>query len=200
MSGDYKYEKSSASEMQRRVADLYVDKFSLDEASAMSMASSLWCGIYLNYGMFFDRKRDIAALEKFERSLRAALTAIEDEMSERASDVLIGLSYGHGLGSFLENANSLCADARNAREFVNTSELTRDKVSRMNEPAIKLVDYSRGIWKAQTGSPAPRKYPNPASRFGKFLSDLFEKLEIEGNPQSAFRAWAKHIGDHEVDT
>lgn len=203
MSDDYADDKPSrAVEIQQSLAKLFVDKLSVHETSAISVASRIWCAIYLNHGMFFDRKRDIAALEKFERSIRAALTAVEDEMSEQAANALICQSCGNGngLGSFLENASSLCADAKQTQKVINASERTKDKVSRMNEPAIKLVDYSRNIWEAATGAPAPKKSLNPASRFGDFLADLFETLEVEGNPQSAFRAWAKHVGDRDVDT
>ena len=187
-------------EIQRSVAKLFIDDLGIHEEDAIRLASRLWCSIHLNHGMFFDRKKDIAALEKFERAIRSALSAIEDEMSKQTVDALIALSSQNGLGSLLENGSSLCNAAKQTRNQISTSERTRDRVAGMNETAINLVSFSRAIWEEETCVPAPRKALNPASRFGIFLADLFDKLEVKGNPQSAFRAWAKHVGDHEVDT
>ena len=46
------------------------------------------------------------------------------------------------------------------------------------------------VWAESLGR-APSKALNPASKFARFLRDGFRYLEVEGNPESAFRRWAE---------
>lgn len=79
---------------------------------------------------------------------------------------------------------------KSAKRHVEQSPHARIGTQRINLKGIQLVDCARDLWCLATGKSAPSRSLNPASRFGKFLTDLFEVFEIEGDPRAAFRAWA----------
>ena len=76
------------------------------------------------------------------------------------------------------------------KKHIRSSPQSKIGVNRMNLTGIQLVENARSVWRLSTGSDAPEKSLNPASPFGKFLYELFEAYQIEGDPRSAFRAWS----------
>jgi hypothetical protein len=79
---------------------------------------------------------------------------------------------------------------RSARRHIEQSPRAKIGTRRINLEGVQLVDCARLVWCEASGKDAPSKSLNPASKFGMFLCDLFEVLEVEGDPRSAFRAWA----------
>ncbi len=77
---------------------------------------------------------------------------------------------------------------------VEQSSLTVRSRRRVNVEGVNIVDRARLLWERKLGSPAPARGLNVATAFGKYLFDLFEACECEGDPRSAFHAWSRHIG------
>lgn len=92
----------------------------------------------------------------------------------------------------LEDNASVIKDAvRLTKRHIESSLQSRKGTKRINLEGVQLVGSARDVWKLSTGRDAPLKALNPASSFGRFLYDLFDAFEVEGDARAAFRAWAK---------
>lgn len=94
----------------------------------------------------------------------------------------------HGLR---DHAETILLGVNSTKREIRTSDRSRKALSRMNLRGIQLVDAARDIWEAETGKNAPEKALNPATAFGKYLSELFDAFEVGGDPKAAFRAWVQ---------
>lgn len=94
------------------------------------------------------------------------------------------------LQALQKNAPIIREAIRSTKRHIRQSTDARIGTKRINFKGIQLVESARLVWLEQSGKPAPINSLNLASKFGMFLCDLFEALEVEGDPRSAFRAWA----------
>lgn len=184
-------------EIKQRVAEVFIEHLGAktalgtSERYASELASKLWKSLYIETGLYFDRKRDIAALEKIERASQTVTSAL-DEMSQRSEDALTEACELDVLLDYLASARAVNAAAKRTKKTVEMSSHSRNRASTINEDAIKVVSFARRTWR-WVGESYPPKSLNPASPFGRFLADLLQAIEVDANPQAAFRAWKRHI-------
>jgi len=160
---------------------------------ADELASKLWVSVYLDPGLYFDIKHDVATLEKIERATRAVSSAL-DEMTVLAEDALTEACEHQVLLDYLSSARALCAAATKTKRGIENSPQSRERVSLINMEAIKVVAFARRAWRWVGETVPPDRSLNPASPFGKFLADLMVAIEVNANAQAAYRAWTLHLG------
>ncbi|MFC5737727.1 hypothetical protein [Sinirhodobacter huangdaonensis] len=102
----------------------------------------------------------------------------------------VGRKAADSLQALEDNFLTIRGAIRSTKRHIEKSPSARIGTGRINFSGIQLVKSAREVWRFATGNDAPNKALNPASRFGKFLCDLFEAFEIGGDPRAAFRAWA----------
>lgn len=96
-----------------------------------------------------------------------------------------------------EEAPALRASIRATRREIESSEMTRKSLSRMNLEGLQMVKGACFVWEIATEQDPPASDVNMASPFGRFLAGLFDVCEIRGDPRSAFRTWARVVrGPH----
>lgn len=103
----------------------------------------------------------------------------------------VGLKVTGALRALQDEFQNIRRAIHDTKRDIESSSRSKIGVSRINIRGVQLVYSAREVWRLSTGEEAPRKSLNPTSRFGKFLSDLFEAFEIDGDPRSAFRAWSR---------
>ena len=147
--------------------------------SAMTQAARDTLGFRMIWGPLSD--------ELIARSGQKSETFSEEFHSypERVGKKAIG-----ALQALEDNIQPIRDAIQSTKRHIEKSSRARKGTGRINFKGIQLVNSARDVWRLSTGNEAPSKALNPASRFGKFLCDLFEAFEIEGDPRAAFRAWA----------
>lgn len=163
------------------------------ERYASELASKLWRFLYVDPGFYFDKKHDVNALEKIERATRMVSAAL-DEMTVLSEVALTEACELDVLLNYLSSARALNVAATDTKRAIEKSPQSRNRVSTINENAIKVVDFARRAWRWVGDSHPPSRALNPASSFGNFLADLLDAIEVDANPQAAFRAWKAHFG------
>lgn len=147
--------------------------------SAMTQAASDTLGFRMIWGPFSDEliARSGQKIETFSEEIRS----YPERFGQKASGALQTLE---------DNIQPIRDAIQSTKRHIEKSSRARKGTGRINFKGIQLVNSARDVWRLSTGNEAPSKALNPASRFGKFLCDLFEAFEIEGDPRAAFRAWA----------
>lgn len=147
--------------------------------SAMTQAARDTLGFRMIWGPFSDELIARSG-QKFE-TFSEEFQSYPERVGQKASVALQALD---------ENIQPIRDAIQSTKRHIEKSSRTRKGTGRINFKGIQLVNSARDVWRLSTGNEAPSKALNPASRFGKFLCDLFEAFEIEGDPRAAFRAWA----------
>lgn len=101
-----------------------------------------------------------------------------------------GRNAAAALQALEDNIAAIRDAIKSTKRQIENSSRSRIGTGRINFKGIQLVNSARDVWRLSTGKDAPNKALNPASKFGKFLSDLFDAYEIGGDPRAAFRAWS----------
>lgn len=101
----------------------------------------------------------------------------------------VGQKVALSLGELEEHATAIRAAIQASKREIKLSGRARIGASRINFTGVQLVNSVRDVWQLETGEEAPRRALNPGSRFGKFLSEMFDAFEVDGDPRAAFRAW-----------
>lgn len=184
--------------MSDPVADVVRRHLGLDGEAACRVADSI-CKLGIGDDPFlYDAHRDAANLERIARAVHELSAALDvDAMTQAAQDTLsralvIGRnsSAAAALHEIAEHADSIRRGVWAAHDEIRRDNTLRKGVSRMNLRGVQMVAVARDEWERFTGEPAPARALNLSAPFGKFLSDLFDAAEIEGDPRAAFRAWA----------
>lgn len=102
-----------------------------------------------------------------------------------------GYPQNAAIEALLKYAPELKKAIANTKKDILASPRTRKSPSQINLGGVQCVEAARNAWEENTGKKPPSKDLNAGSAFGKFLADLFDAYEIEGEPKSAFRAWAR---------
>ena len=165
----------------------------------------------------FDRPRDVAALTRVDHALREIERALSDSsLTSAASDLLLTkLLFGPQAGkihsqdtlnAYLEEHGRRSAGAfkliasepgvlrdavKAAITDIEQSALATRSFGQMNLEAIAVVEGCRWVWKQATGRDAPSKDLNLATKFAAFLADVMDVCNVEGDPRSALKAWAR---------
>jgi len=181
------------------VEDVVQRHLGLDGEAAYRVADSI-CKLGIGDDPFlYDAKRDAENLERIARALLELAAALDvDAMTQAAQDTLSrALLVGQGrpaaaaLHEIAAHADAIRRGVRAAHDEIRRSEHARKALSRVNLRGVQMVAVARDEWERFTGRPAPLRALNVWAPFGKFLCDLFEAAEIEGDPRAAFRAWAR---------
>lgn len=148
------------------------------QPEAMTQAASDALGFRMIWGPHADelRKRSGEPIETFDPDMLS--------YPER-----VGKKAAYSLSALEQSATTIRAAVLATKREINTSTRARKGTGRINFRGIQLVNSARDVWRLSTAKEAPARSLNPASRFGKFLCDLFDAFEIEGDPRAAFRAW-----------
>jgi hypothetical protein len=147
--------------------------------SAMTQAACDTLGFRMIWGPFSD--------ELITRSGQKSETFSEEFHSYPE---IVGKKAIGALQALKDNIQPIRDAIDSTKRYIEKSSHARKGTGRINFRGIQLVNSARDVWRLSTGKDAPSRALNPASRFGKFLCDLFEAFEIEGDPRAAFRAWA----------
>ncbi len=144
------------------------------------------------------------ALDAFETALRRVSPLFEEVSSLTMMTFFLHLAdfseaERKRLGSVvfaLTHEKEKLLDGINAMRLSlnENNPMVRRSTKALNIEAIRIVEGAVGVWSAYQDSPPPKRALNPATKFGKFLGDLFEACHISGDPKSAFRAWAQTYG------
>ncbi len=102
-----------------------------------------------------------------------------------------GQPAAHALKELLRAIPVFLRAIDSAGREIDRSAATRSRTGRMNNEGIMIVAAAREVWEDYHKRQAPRRDLNPATPFGRFLADLFDAMETDQDPRSAFRAWAK---------
>ncbi len=149
------------------------------DLSAMTQAARDLLLLRMMFGPFYDEliTRSGQKSETFSEEFQS----YPERVGRRATDALRALEG---------NISTIRDAIKSTKRHIEKASRAQKGTPRINFKGIQLVNSARNVWHLSTGKEAPSKALNPASRFGKFLCDLFEAFEIEGDPRAAFRAWA----------
>ena len=125
-----------------------------------------------------DRIFDVLMLDASERS-----KGFEEDISPGHFEI----SPYHALMVMFELNTLLAPSIQAAKSAVPTGGHRSGKVK---WGGVSAIDACRTSWWRCTGKEAPKSL-NPASKFGKFVQDIFYAMEIDGNPRSAMDAWKR---------
>lgn len=153
------------------------------DISAMTQAARNALSIRMLFGPYYGELVDRSGHEAGRISAECRLYS--EHSGRKATDALIAL----------EDSASAIRDAiQSTKRYIEQSPLSKKGTERINFMGIQLVNSAREVWRLSTGRDAPAKALNPASKFGRFLCDLFDAFEVEGDPRAAFRTWASYTG------
>lgn len=166
----------------------------------------------------FQKGEDADAIDKLIRTLSAVQKLLDEDISVGANSVIqfhimLGAHAGGGdqeatkryiedtgkpameaLDAIKDNIKVLRPALTNALRYVESSSSSID-LKRTNILEVTLIDAARKAWEDGKGKPAPKRDLNEATKFGKFLGDIFEACEARGKPRAAMKAWARILGE-----
>ncbi len=199
---------------QPSIEEVFIEYLGVDRDRADMLADWFASSAWGNPTNFLQPSEDIRVLSEL-REACCSIMRFHDEANQGVIDLLRSAIYERDLSENTDvhtgnvsNWNPRHLPAWNAAresactwksaidEAIRKAEASPLKVrsrSRLNAEAVNIVDRARLIWETETGSPAPAKGLNIATKFGRYLADLFLACDCEADPRSAFNAWAKHL-------
>jgi hypothetical protein len=207
--------------LHKAIAAIIAEHLDASEGGAAGLAEGLISHGLLNTYQVFEQARDIAAMKRVRAALIEVSRAMSEvSMGKRAQDTIHqAIVFGPFFEKMMAENGSFSKDEfetflnktgqpdlaaltriecaadrfRNAFDLairhVKQSPYTRQSATRINTQAVGIVSASAFIW--QLAGKTPPKALNDSSPFANFLADIFEALEIDAAPRSAFNAWTR---------
>ena len=189
------------------IEDVMRKYLSLEGDDLFSAVHTFEAHAYKSLPPYRDRTNDVKGLDALETALRKLTPVLEavstpsimtlmahfmhsGEYSEKDGERLAG-----SLLALTQDRDRLLAGIDASRKALDENDpLIRRSLKTLNVEAVQIVDAAIKVWDKHQDRPAPRKALNGGHSFGKFIGDLFYACDVEGDPKSAFRAWAQTYG------
>ena len=193
-------------ERQRRVAAVFRAHFGSETPLGDDRFEAEWITQTFSWGWrdAWNHDDELLKLETLERALLALtrfgnlteriFTVLMLDASERSKGFKEDISPGHfeispyhALIAAFDLHDLLAPSIRAAKSAVPTGGHRSGKVK---WEAVAAIDACRTSWWRCTGDEAPVSL-NPASKFGKFVQDIFYAMEVDGTPRAAMDSWRR---------
>lgn len=103
----------------------------------------------------------------------------------------MGLPLTRALNTIHSNERVLRRSLRNARRIVSESANSKRTLSNVNTQAIAIAGFAAKTWRQQKRiePPSEARIERP---FGRFIQDLMDATETDGDARSAYRAYREN--------